>query len=196
MQLNGARQAWHDCHHVPSDRQGVFLEQMGLLGTKIQITEKQRGAGRAAHQALAGRVQSAIDKLRAPLRAFGDFMYCPRLDADTQELAEEVIFILVQRRSPRMTAAKRERLEYVVKGAMARYRYMHQGGQSANADPLTSPEGFRAWLDAHYGVQLESTNWERNWGGVIRLIFECCEDVDNLALAPIADAIKEMRKIA
>lgn len=110
-------------------------------------------------------------------------MYSPRLDVDTKETAEESVFIMVMQRSPRMTAAKREKLEYVVKGVMARYRYMHQGGQSANEDPLASPEGFRAWMDAHYGVALDSRNWERDWGDVIRVSFECCEDLDRDALS-------------
>lgn len=196
MKLNSARQAWHDCTYTPWDSQGVFIEQLGLLGTMVQTTEKQRKASHAVHQAIAGRVQSAIGKLHSQVRAFGNFMYSPRLDADTKEAAEDAIFNLVQGKSPRMTAAKREKLEYVVRGVMTRYRYMHQGGQSANSDPLEAPEAFRAWLDAHYGVRLESANWDRDWGGFVRLIFECCEDVDRMALGPVAAAIYEMREAA
>lgn len=162
----------------------------------VQTTERQRHAGHAAHQVIAGGVQSAIDKLKPHVKAFGHFMYAPRLDVDDKETAEEVVFLMVQQRSPRMTAVKREKLEYVVKGVMARYRYMHQGGQSANEDPLASPEGFRAWLDAHYGVRLESSNWERDWGGFVSLAFECCEDLDKQALSPVAAAIYEMRRAA
>ncbi|MNJ72477.1 hypothetical protein D3C77_691320 [compost metagenome] len=95
-----------------------------------------------------------------------------------------------------MTAAKREKLEYVVKGVMTRYRYMHQGGQSANDDPLESPEGFRAWLNAHYGVKLDSVRWDREWGGYVRLAFDCCEDVDKMALGPVAATIYEMKSAA
>lgn len=196
MQLNSARQAWHDCLYTAWDSQGSFIEQLGLLGAMVQTTDKQRSASHAVHQALAGRVQSAIGKLHNQVRAFGNFMYSPCLDDDTRETAEEVIFNLVQSKSPRMTAAKREKLEYVVKGVMTRYRYMHQGGQSANDDPLESPEGFRAWLNAHYGVKLESANWERDWGGFVRLTFDCCEDVDRMALSPVAAAIYEMKSAA
>lgn len=196
MQLKSARQAWHDCLYTAWDSQGSFIEQLGLLGAMVQTTEKQRMASHAVHQALAGGVQSAIGQLSGSIKAFGNFMYAPRLDADTQEDAEEAVFIMVQQRSPRMTAAKREKLEYVVKGVMARYRYMHQGGQSANPDPLESPEGFRAWLVAHYDVKLESTNWERDWAGFVRLAFDCCEDLDKEALSPVAAAINEMRRAA
>ena len=196
MQLNSARQAWHDCYHVAWDSQGSFIEQLGLLGAMVQTTERQRHAGHAAHQVIAGQVQSAIGKLTAHVKAFGNFMYSPRLDLDTKETAEESVFIMVMQRSPRMTAAKREKLEYVIKGVMARYRYMHQGGQSANEDPLASPEGFRAWMDAHYGIVLESRNWERDWGDVIRVAFECCEDLDRDALSPVAAVIYEMRRAA
>jgi len=196
MQLNSARQVWHDCLYTAWDSQGSFIEQLGLLGAMVQTTDKQRSASHAVHQALAGRVQSAIGKLHSQVRAFGNFMYSPRLDDDTRESAEEVIFNLVQSKSPRMTAAKRDKLEYVVRGVMARYRYMHQGGQSANDDPLESPEGFRAWLNAHYGVRLDSANWERDWGGFVRLTFDCCEDVDKMALSPVAAAIYEMKSAA
>jgi len=196
MQLNSARQAWHDCYHVAWDSQGSFIEQLGLLGAMVQTTERQRHAGHAAHQVIAGQVQSAIGKLTGHVKAFGNFMYSPRLDVDTKETAEESVFIMVMQRSPRMTAAKREKLEYVVKGVMARYRYMHQGGQSANEDPLPSPEGFRAWMDAHYGVALESRNWGRDWGDLIRVAFDCCEDLDRDALSPVAAAIYEMRRAA
>lgn len=196
MQLNSARQAWHDCLYTAWDSQGSFIEQLGLLGTMVQTTEKQRKASHAVHQALAGGVQAAIFQLTGYVQAFGHFMYSPRVTADMQEAAEESIFIMVMQRSPRMTAAKREKLEYVVKGVMARYRYMHQGGQSANDDPLPTPEGFRAWLDAHYGVRLESSNWDRDWAGFVALIFECCEDLDKQALSPVAAAIYEMRSAA
>jgi hypothetical protein len=37
-----------------------------------------------------------------------------------------------------------------------------------------------------YGVALESCNWERDWGGVLQLIFECREDLDQRALSPVA----------
>lgn len=196
MKLNSARQAWHDCLYTAWDSQGSFIEQLGLLGAMVQTTAKQRSASHAVHQALAGRVQSAIGKLHSQVSAFGNFMYSPRLDDDTRETAEEVIFSLVQSKSPRMTAAKREKLEYVVKGVMTRYRYMHQGGQSANDDPLASPEGFRVWMDAHYGVRLESANWERDWGSFVRLAFDCCEDVDRMALGPVAAVIYEMKSAA
>lgn len=196
MQLNSARQVWHDCLYTAWDSQGSFIEQLGLLGAMVQTTERQRHAGHAAHQVIAGGVQSAIDKLKPHVKAFGHFMYAPRLDVDDKEAAEEVVFFMVQQRSPRMTAAKREKLEYVVKGVMTRYRYMHQGGQSANDDPLESPEGFRAWMSAHYGVKLESVRWEREWGGYVRLAFDCCEDLDKEALSPVAAAIYEMKRAA
>lgn len=196
MQLNSARQAWHDCLYTAWDSQGSFIEQLGLLGAMVQTTERQRHAGHAAHQVIAGGVQSAIDKLKPHVKAFGHFMYAPRLDVDDKETAEEVVFLMVQQRSPRMTAAKREKLEYVVKGVMARYRYMHQGGQSANDDPLASPEGFRAWLHAHYGVKLESSAWARDWDGFVRLTFECCEDIDRMALNPVAALIYQMKEAA
>lgn len=73
---------------------------------------------------------------------------------------------------------------------------MHQGGQSSNEDPLANAEKFRAWMWQVCEVRLESCNWERDWGGVIQLIFECCEDLDRRALSPVAAVIYEMREAA
>jgi hypothetical protein len=196
MKLNSARQAWHDCTHTPSRGGLSGLAERSLLGTAVQTTDRGVTADQAVHSALAGWVQSAIAGLHPQVRVFGEFMYGAGADDDIREAAEEVVFGLVVSKSPRMTAAKRERLEWVVKGVMRRYRYMHQGGQSANADPLEKPEAFRAWLLQEYGARLESTNWDRDWGSVERLIFECCEDVDRMALSPVAAIIYRMKEAA
>lgn len=196
MQLNSARQAWHDCYHAPWDSQGVFIEQLGLLGAMVQTTEKQRSASHAVHQAIAGRVQSAIGKLHSQVRAFGNFMYAPRCSDDEQETAEEAVFNVAMTRSGRMTAAKRERCEYVAKGVMHRYRRMHQGGQSSAQDPFASPEWFKRWIDDQYGVTLPSCAWARDWEPFVQICFEVCEDIDKRALSPVAAAIYEMKAAA
>jgi hypothetical protein len=200
MKINSARLAWHDCTYTETRGGLSGLEQQCLLGTAVQTTDRGVTANSAAHGTVAGWIQSAIAKLSPEVRVFGDFMYAPRPDRrradDIREAAEEVVFNLVVAKSPRMTAAKREKLEYVVKGVMRRYQYMHQGGQSANADPLASPEKFRAWLYAEYEVRLESVRWAREWEGYIQLAFECCEDLDKAALSPIAAVIYEMKEAA
>ncbi|WP_263264049.1 hypothetical protein [Pseudomonas sp. RIT-PI-S] len=196
MKLNSARQAWHDCAYNPSRGGLSGLAERSVLGTAVQTTDRGVTADHAMHNTLAGWVQSAIAKLHPQVQVFGEFMYGARSCDDIREAAEEVIFRMVQAKSPRMTAAKREKLEWVVKGVMRRYRYMHQGGQSANADPLAKPEAFRAWLWEEFGVQLESTNWDRDWGSAVTLIFECCEDLDRLALSPVAAVIYKMKSAA
>lgn len=196
MQLNSARQSWHDCLYVPWDSQGVFIEQLGLLGAMVQTTEKQRKASHAVHQALAGGVQAAIFKLPASLRAFGNFMYAPGCTDDEREVAEEVVFGLAMAKSGRMTAAKRERCEYVAKGVMFRYRRMHQGGQSSAQDPFASAEWFKRWIDETYGVALPSCAWARDWQPFVQICFEVCEDIDKRALSPVAAAIYEMKEAA
>jgi hypothetical protein len=196
MKLNSARQAWHDCLYTAWDSQGAFIENLGLLGAMVQTTEKQRSASHAVHQALAGGVQAAIFKLPGSLRAFGNFMYAPRASDDERELAEECVFSLAMAKSGRMTAAKRERCEYVAKGVMFRYRRMHQGGQSSAQDPFESPEWFKRWIDEVYGVALPSCAWARDWEPFVQTCFEVCEDLDRQALSSIAAAIYEMREAA
>jgi hypothetical protein len=95
-----------------------------------------------------------------------------------------------------MTASKRERAEYVAKGVFRRYRYMHQGGQSANADPLIKPELFRAWMKGEYEVELPSAAWGRDWEPFVQLCFDACYDIDARALSPIGGVIYKMKEAA
>lgn len=200
MKIDSARLAWHDCTYTETRGALCGLEQRRLLGTAVQNTNRGVTASVAMHGAFAGWIQSAIAKLHPQLRVFGDFMYAPQSDRrqaeDIQEAAEAVVFDMVVSRSPRMTAAKREKLEYVVKGVMRRYRYMNQGGHSANEDPLTNAGKFRAWLWEEFGVRLESVRWAREWEGYIQLAFECCENIDRMALSPVAAVIYKMKEVA
>jgi hypothetical protein len=193
MKIHSARQAWHDCTYIPAPGQTSDVVQLGVV---VQSTERGPTANHAMHSALAGHIQSAIAKLHPQVRVFGEYMYAANQDDDIREAAEEVVFGMVVSKSKRMTAAKREKLEFVVKGVMRRYRYMNQGGQSANDDPLIKPEGFRSWLWAEYGCRLESCNWERDWEGMIRLTFDCCEDLDRMALSPVGAVIYQMNQAA
>ncbi|WP_213881686.1 hypothetical protein [Pseudomonas sp. dw_358] len=200
MKIHCPRQAWHDCTYHQTRNGLAGLDQRRLLGAAVQTTDKGVTANAAAHFTLAARIGSAIATLDPRLRVFGDFMYAPQTSArdadDIREAAEELIFARVLARSPRMTAAKRDKLEYVVKGVMRRYRYMHQGGQSANQDPLASPERFRAWLLNEFDVRLASVRWAREWEGFVQRTFECCEEMDGMALSPIAAVIAQMKKAA
>ncbi|MEG5263251.1 hypothetical protein TRP66_02980 [Pseudomonas sp. JDS28PS106] len=193
MKINSARQAWHDCTYNPAPGQTSDVVQLGVV---VQTTERGPTANHAVHSALAGHIQSAIARLHPQVRVFGEYMYAANRDDDIREAAEEVVFGMVVSKSKRMTAAKREKLEYVVKGVMRRYRYMHQGGQSANEDPLIKPEKFRAWLMAEFGVRIESYAWARDWEPSVSLAFECCEDLDRMALSPVAAAIYQMKEAA
>lgn len=193
MNINSARQAWHDCTYNPAPGQTSDVVQLGVV---VQTTERGPTADHAMHSALAGHIQSAISRLHPQVRLFGEYMYAANRDDDIREAAEELLFGMVMSKSKRMTAVKREKLEYVVMGVMRRYRYMNQGGQSANDDPLIKPESFRSWLLAEYGVRLESFNWDRDWESVVRLTFDCCEDLDRMALSPIGAAIYKMKEAA
>ena len=196
MNLNSARQAWHDSSYVESRGGLSSLEERCLLGTAVQTTDKGITAGHAVHATLAGWIQSAIARLHPQVRVFGEFMYAASQDDDIREAAEDVIYGMTRVNSPRMTRTKGAKAEFVVKGVMYRYRYQHQGGQSANPDPLAKPETFRAWLFEHHGVRIESCNWERDWEGFVRKAFDACEDVDSMALSPIAAAIYAIKKAA
>jgi hypothetical protein len=196
MKLNSSRQAWHDAFHMPWDSASSHVEQLGRLGCSVQKTERAVTANHAAHQALAGYIQRAIDTLHTEVKAFGNWMYNPLATVDDQETAEEVVFLGACQQAGRMTASKRERAEYVAKGVLYRYRRMHQGGQSSCEDPLASPEGFRAALLDVYGINIASEAWARDWQPFVQLCFDVCNDVDKMALRPVAIVIGELTEEA
>lgn len=193
MNINSACQAWHDCTYNPAPGQTSDVVQLGVV---VQKTERGPTANNAMHSALAGHIQSAIARLHPQVRLFGEFMYAANRDDDIREAAEALVFGMVVSKSKRMSAAKREKLEYVVRGVMRRYRYMHQGGQSANEDPLANAEKFGGWLWAEFGCRLESCAWARDWEPFIQRTFECCEDLDRMALSPVAAVIYQMKEAA
>ncbi len=193
MKINSARQAWHDCTYNPAPGQSSDVVQLGVV---VQASKHGPTANHAMHGALAGHIQSAIAKLHPQVRLFGEYMYAADRDDDICEAAEDLIFGMVVSKSKRMTSAKREKLAYVVKGVMRRYRYMHQGGQSANEDPLANAEKFRAWIWQMYEVRLESCAWARDWEPYITRVFESCEDLDRMALSPVAAIIYQMKEAA
>ena len=193
MKINSARQAWHDCNYNPAPGQTSDAAELGVV---VQGTQRGPTANNAVHGALAGQIQSAIARLHSQLRAFGNAMYAAEPTDDDRETAEDAVFNLACSRVERMTASKRERAEYVAKGVFRRYRYMHQGGQSSNPDPLVKPEVFRAWLKGEYGVGLVSDRWGRDWEPFVQLCFDACYDIDAQALSPIGGVIYKMKEAA
>src|SRR5690554_4449123 len=193
MRLLSARAAWHAAYYQPWDSVMSVAAEWAKLGTSVQTTAKAVTANRAAHQALAGRVQAAIATLPLCLQAFGHHMYSPIATDEDREVAEGSVFALAMQGQPRMTARKHERAEYVAKGVLFRYRAMNQGGMGGCHDRLASPAGFRAWLEAVYGVQLSSQNWEREWGGFIEACFAACNRLDRTALGPVAMVLEALK---
>ena len=197
MKLNSARLAWHDALYTRWDNQGSHVEQLGMLGASIQKTERMVCARHAMHQALSAHIQTAIDTLPKHLKNFGNHMYSPLgSDAerdDCREEAEEAVFVMAYAKGPKMMAKKFMRARYVAAAALFRYRRQHQGGQSEGNDPLPTPESFRAWLYNKHGVELDSRNWEREWGDFVQACSDACNDLDKVALRPVSCAITEMK---
>lgn len=193
MIINSARQVWHDCTYNPAPGQSSDVVELGVV---VQSTERGPTANPAIHGALAGHIQSAIARLHYQLRAFGNAMYATEPSDDDKDEAEEAVFNLACSQVERMTASKRYRALFVAKGVFRRYRYMHQGGQSSNPDPLIKPEIFRAWMMAEYGVKLPSVAWGRDWQPFVQLCFDACHDIDAKALSPIGKVIYTMKEAA
>lgn len=196
MKLNSARMAWHDSLYTRRDSQGAVLQEMGLLGRLVQKTDRMTNASHAAHQALAGRVQQAMDTLPSHLKAFGNHMYSPMATDDDREEAEEALFRTAYAMGSRMYSKKFEKARYVAAGVLYRYRRMHQGGQSEGVDPCPTPEAFRAWLLKEHCIELDSCAWAREWDEFITACFNACNDLDKAALVPVSQAMKIMKEAA
>lgn len=192
MKLNSARQAWHDCYYAHGDSVVAVAMERAKLGQAVQVSQFDGRTSRAVHQAIAGRIQQAINTLPRYVAGFGHWMYNPLADDDVREMAEAAVFVRAYDKTPRMTKHKMVRARYVAMGVLFRYRRMHQGGQSAGLDPLGKPEIFRDWLYGEYGVRLRSEAWAREWAGFVELCFDACDDLDREALAPVSAVIGVM----
>lgn len=200
MKLNSARTAWHEAFYGKRNSNANHFATIHRLGTQIQQTEIDRSLDHCEHGVLAGYVQQAVASLSPDLQLFGHHMYGPEGiigdPDDVREAAEALVFRLAYSRGERMYAKRIPKAEAVASGVLFRYRRMHQGGQSSGADPLPSPESFRAWLLEERGALLASESWSREWGGFIDACFIACDDLDKASLAPVSQAINLMCEAA
>ncbi|WP_330114091.1 hypothetical protein SA496_15600 [Pseudomonas sp. JS3066] len=194
MQLNTARQAWHDAYYQPWDSVMSHALEMAQLEAAVQKTEKQRGTTHAVHQALAGRIQLAIDTLPRDLKRFGHHLYNP-LASRGDEVEANLLVWRLAKNEP-MSQQKETRAFAICCGVVHRYRMQHQGGQSSMPDPLPSPEAFRAWILERFKLAIRSENWGRDWAGFVQACFDVCCDLDRKALGPVAAMLGEMKEAA
>lgn len=196
MNLNSARAAWHDAYHTSRDSIAAVGIDRARWGAAIQLSQFDARSGRAANQALAGWVQSAIATLPAHVQEFGHWLYSPLAGDDQRDTAEALVFAHAYKASARMTAAKAERARYVAAGVLFRYRRINQGGQGAAPDPLPSAEAFRRWVLDWYGVNLNSSAWRREWAPFVAQCFAACDAMDRAALAPVGRLLAKLKDVA
>ncbi|WP_347883245.1 hypothetical protein [Pseudomonas aestiva] len=195
MRLSSAREEWHKAFYRPGDGTNRHCESLALVG-QFQDTERVRGVAGLVNETIGAHVRNVVDRLPADLFAFGNHMYHPENNDLWREAAEEFVFQLAYQRGARMYAKKFAKAEFVAKAVLYRYRRQHQGGQSAAPDPLPTPERFRDFMDYTYGVELRSESWDSEWGDFIQRCFDACNDLDQLALAPVARLLREMKTAA
>lgn len=195
MRLSSARDEWHKAYYRPGDGTNRHCESLALVGP-YQGTERQRGVAGLVNETIGAHVRSVVERLPADLFAFGNHMYHPENNDLWREAAEEFVFQLAYQRGARMYAKKFAKAVFVAKAVLYRYRRQHQGGQSAALDPLPTPEMFRTYLDYTYGVELDSRSWASEWEGFIQGCFDACDNLDQLALAPVARLLNEMKYAA
>ena len=192
MRLSSARYEWFNAYYRPGDGTNRHCESLALVGP-YQGTERVRGVAGLVNETIGAHVRGVVERLPVDLFAFGNHLYHPESNDIWREAAEEFVFQLAYRRGARMYAKKFAKAEFVAKVVLYRYRRQHQGGQSAAPDPLPTPERFRDYLDYTYGVELDARNWEREWDEFVLACFDACNDLDQLALAPVARLLRDMK---
>ena len=192
MRLSSARYEWFNAYYRPGDGTNRHCESLALVGP-YQGTERVRGVAGLVNETIGAHVRSVVERLPVDLFAFGNHLYHPESNDAWREAAEQFVFQLAYQRGARMYAKKFAKAEYVARAVLYRYRRQHQGGQSAAPDPLPTPEMFRDYLDYTYGVELDARNWDREWEEFVQACFDACNDLDAMALAPVARLLKDMK---
>ncbi|MCO7513732.1 hypothetical protein NJF44_01240 [Pseudomonas guariconensis] len=209
MKLFSARLAWHEAFYTPWDsvmHHGLEVAQLGKRGYVANETRPERweNLGKVAHMALAGRVQDAIASLPPLHQQFGHHLYAPVVDVPTSNNWEEsaiavlasAVELELERRGQKRSCDFGTREWWVARGVLVRYKHMVQGGMGANPDPMSDPWVFRGWLADHHGVELDSRNWARQWGWLVRMMFDQAGDIDRLCLRPVGRVLSEEREAA
>lgn len=196
MRLTTARAAWHDSSYVMTRGGLSGLAERAVLGVAVQTTCRGNTADHAVHAALSGMIQSVIAKLHPQIRVFGEFMYSALQDDAIREAAEEIVYECALGKVGFRSERKIANARYVARCVAYRYRRMHQGGQSASADPLSSPAAIVKWIKDEFGIELCLSAWDREWDPFIDRCFECCEDLDRRALSPVAAVIYKAQEAA
>lgn len=196
MRIISARQAWHDCFYQPWGSAMSVAAEWAQLGASVQRTAKAVNSNHAAHQAIAGRVQSAIATLPHCLQSYGHHMYSPiATDAD-REAAEDAVFARAVSKVSPMRESKFALAEYVAKGVLYRYRSINQGGMGQNPDRHEGPASFVKMLKETYGIEIMDQNWNRDWRDFAEACFDACNDLDRAALRPVAMTLEALKDAA
>lgn len=201
--------AWHDCLYTPWDSVMHLGLEMARLGKRGYVPNESPSGydgsmSRLVHQAIAGKVQSAIASLPPEYQAFGHHLYAPVVSVEQSNAWEEAalhllaghVGLVLERRNEKRRCIPYSREYFIARGVLVRYRHMVQGGMGANPDPMSDPWVFRGWLADQHGIDLDSRNWTRNWGWLIQVMFDVAGDIDGFVLGPVGRAIGSEREAA
>ncbi|WP_271270505.1 hypothetical protein [Aliamphritea hakodatensis] len=208
MKLISARQAWHDCY---LDSQVSPLEryiETARLCAQVQYSSKLNTANKAAHQAQAGLIQSAIGTLPVPLQALGHWLYAPQGVFGTEKVSGEWVDgadgapeykVLkdhghIENAVWQMIAVKLGIEDqhsdewYLVRCSMHAYRELAWGRDAL----LKRPKYIAQWLEEQHGIDIDTRNFYRGLGKVQTEVLMLLDDLDKKALEPVAKLIAEM----
>lgn len=184
MKFSSARKAWHDCY---LDSQASPLENIieaGKLCATVQHSQKLNTANKAAHQAQAGIIQSAIGTLPQPLQVLGHWLYSPQ--GSYPEGYEQIVWQMI---AVQLDITDQDSIEwYLVHCTIHAYRELAWGRDTL----LKRPQYIAKWIYEQHGVEMETRNFFRGRGKVQADIIMLLDDLDMKALEPVAKVIAEM----
>lgn len=193
MRIISARQAWHDAFYKSANStMASAIEQAlsGVIGTRSNYRDT---AGQMMHQAIAGRIQSAIARLPELHRRLGMMMYAP-FDFVVAEDVEVVADWLADRcqvnfyeQGKPLSQRKAEQLPYLVRSYLTRHRAL----VTRQNDPLKSPRKICEHLADEFGIYIDTRNFTREYGRIINYLVKSIDDLDRDCLVPVSLVVQE-----
>lgn len=155
-----------------------------------ETRSRQRGSSldRSAHMYTAGKVMHAISTLAPPLQCLGHFLHNSLATAVDQNRAHSYLYFMTDQ--PAMHRTRKEAAYWIALAAMFSYRGTIRGREE------WAPGRVKQMLEELGGIRIDLGHWARDWAELWDLYLQRLDELEALALVPVADLIKRQTDAA
>lgn len=165
-----------------NERAGYFpVLSQRVRASETRTSSSRRSTARAAHLAMMGKVQRAIDTLPFQVQQFGHFMYSPV--PNMRYVMNAMLLIATKAELSKLTRLQRVRAQYLVTATLQSFKCEVTGA------PEWGPARVAEEMKAFYGLALDQNNWNRDWKPLWDLLRATIKEVDTDAQVPIWQVI-------